>query len=160
MFNKKLFAFILAVILVFSIGGAALAVQVSDDCCGDDGHDECHCHKHPPVETYNISYHPNGGLGTVPVDNHQYYYGDKATLLPGTGLHKGDLVWIGWELRDGTDVTSPLTMPKSDVTLFAVYGPVNIPKTGDSAGYAGWLLILGALSLAAIVAVRKRACAK
>jgi uncharacterized repeat protein (TIGR02543 family) len=116
----------------------------------------------PPVETYTISYHPNGGTGMVPMDTHRYYYGEKATLLPGTGLHKGDLVWTGWEIRDGTGVTSPLTMPKNDVTLFAVYGPAipSIPKTGDSAGSAGWLMILGALVLMAYVTARKRVSAK
>jgi LPXTG-motif cell wall-anchored protein len=165
MFNKKLFALILAVILVFSIGGAAMAVQEvtnGNDCYDHDcKHDhECHHHRTPPVETYTVSYHPNGGMGTVPIDPNRYYKGDKVTLLSGAGLRQGDLVWVGWELRDGTDVTSPYKMPDHDVTLFAVYGPLQPPKTGDSAGYAGWLMILGALALAAIVMVKKRASAK
>jgi hypothetical protein len=162
MFNKKLFALILAVILVFSIGGAAMAVQevTHEDHCHDECHEDHKCHRDPPVETYTVSYHPNGGTGTVPIDTNRYYKGDKVTLLSGAGLRQGDLVWVGWELRDGTDVTSPITMPKHDVTLFAVYGPLQPPKTGDRAGSAGWLMILGALSLAAFVTVKKRVSVK
>jgi uncharacterized repeat protein (TIGR02543 family) len=116
----------------------------------------------PPIETYTVSYHPNGGTGTVPMDMHRHYRGDRVGLLSGAGLHKGNSVWIGWQLADGTFVSNPLVMPNHDVTLFAVYGPAVplIPKTGGSASPAGWFMLMGALVLAGFVTFRKRSAAK
>jgi hypothetical protein len=113
-------------------------------------------------EAHTVSYHPNGGLGTVPMDMNRYYRGDKVTLLSGAGLTKGGQVWKGWELRDGTDVTSPMTMPGGDVTLFAVYGPLEleVPKTGDNASAFGFVLLFAGLAAAAFVLIKKRAAAK
>jgi LPXTG-motif cell wall-anchored protein len=115
--------------------------------------------KEPEPANFTVSYHPNGGTGTVPVDMNRYNYGQNVTLMPGTGLTKSGEVFTGWALRDGTSVTSPYQMPSHDVTLFAVYGPLtpNVPKTGDNASILGVAVLLAGLAAGAFVVIKKRA---
>jgi LPXTG-motif cell wall-anchored protein len=117
-----------------------------------------------PIETYTVSYHPNGGTGTAPMDTNRYYPGDKVTLASGTGLTKPGAVFMGWALGNGTAVTSPYTMGYSNVTLFAVWGTAQdlpeVPKTGDGASAFGLVMLFAGLAAAAFVLLKKRAAAK
>jgi uncharacterized repeat protein (TIGR02543 family) len=101
--------------------------------------------------TYAVSYHPNGGTGTVPMDMNRYYYGDKVTPLSGAGLTKSGYVFAGWALADGTPATNPFTMGGKDVTLFAVWAKITElplpPKTGDPATVFGVAMFAAAAVL-------------
>ncbi|OQB24261.1 MAG: Collagen adhesin precursor [Firmicutes bacterium ADurb.Bin182] len=113
----------------------------------------------PPRRTYAVFYHPNGGSGTIPSDMNRYYSGDKVWLKSGDGLYMPKHIFAGWSLKDGTRVYDPYIMGKSDVTFYAVWVPVKIPKTGDTAVPYGILMIAGGISLAAlnlIFELRKR----
>jgi uncharacterized repeat protein (TIGR02543 family) len=113
-------------------------------------------HKDTPTPTYTVSYHPNGGLGTVPVDMNRYYPGDKAWLKSGAGLYRPNYVFAGWSLIDGTRVNDPYIMGRSDVTFFAIWVPVKVPKTGDQAAPYGLMMMAGAVILAALNLLGKR----
>ena len=80
--------------------------------------------KEPPVEwhKHTISYHPNFGMGDVPLDMNRYYKGSKVELLqPGEDLRRAGFTFGGWELVDGTPATEPFRMGDVDVTLFATW---------------------------------------
>jgi uncharacterized repeat protein (TIGR02543 family) len=104
------------------------------------------------TSTYTVSYHPNGGTGTVPVDMNRYYKGDKISLLSGAGLTKSGYVFAGWALADGTPATNPFTMGRQSVTLYAVWtNKEDIPlppKTGDPAMVFGAALFAPAAVIA------------
>jgi uncharacterized repeat protein (TIGR02543 family)/LPXTG-motif cell wall-anchored protein len=86
----------------------------------------------------------------------RYYPGDKAWLKSGAGLYRPNYVFAGWSLIDGTRVNDPYIMGRSDVTFFAIWVPVKVPKTGDQATSYGLMMLLGAVSLAALNLLRKR----
>ena len=112
----------------------------------------------PEVPRYTVSYHPNGGMGTVPVDMNRYYKGDNVMLLSGANLTRADNVLIGWMLGDGTIVKDPFTMPNHDVALFALWTHYpEIPQTGDGAEPLGYLMLIAGIALAAGVLLKKRA---
>lgn len=113
-------------------------------------------HKDPPTQTYTVSYHPNGGMGTVPVDMNRYYPGDKAWLKSGAGLYRPNCVFDGWSLIDGTRVSNPYIMGRSDVTFFAIWVPVKVPMTGDQPTPYGLIMMSGAVLLAALYLFGKR----
>jgi LPXTG-motif cell wall-anchored protein len=109
-------------------------------------------------QPHTVSYHLNGGTGTVPVDMHRYYKGDKVTLASGTGLYRPGAFFMGWATADGTLVKSPYTMGTKDVTFFAVWSAVDypeIPKTGDEASFLGFAMIALALAAMGYVILRK-----
>ncbi|OQB24441.1 MAG: hypothetical protein BWY11_01061 [Firmicutes bacterium ADurb.Bin182] len=112
----------------------------------------------PTVNRYTVSYHTNGGTGAVPVDMNRYYTGDSITLASGAGLSKPGFIFLGWELRDGTRVESPLIMGNSDIILFAAWGPATLPppKTGSGESAAGWAAIFTGFALTVFVIVKKR----
>lgn len=109
-------------------------------------------------KNYAVSYHPNGGSGTIPIDMNRYYKGDKVTLSSGKGLVKPGFIFSGWALADGTVISSPFIMGSNDVTLFAVWTPnpvTEVPKTGDDAlPFSPALLILG-IAFAAAYGLKK-----
>jgi hypothetical protein len=118
----------------------------------------------PADPTYTVSYHPNGGTGTVPMDMTRYYRGDRVTLASGAGLSKPGAVFLGWALADGKAVTSPYTVVSSNVTFFAVWGTASdlpeVPKTGDSASAFGFAMLFAGLAATAFALLKKRAAAK
>jgi LPXTG-motif cell wall-anchored protein len=113
---------------------------------------------------FTVSYHPNGGTGTVPMDMTRYYRGDKVTLASGAGLSKPGAVFLGWALADDTAVTSPYTISSTDVTFFAVWGTASdlpeVPKTGDNASMIGFVMLFAGLAAAAFAFFKKRAVAR
>lgn len=48
------------------------------------------------ILTHCVSYHPNGGTGTVPMDMNRYYTGDQVMLKSGSGLTMPGKVFAGW----------------------------------------------------------------
>lgn len=117
----------------------------------------------PANDSYTVSYHPNGGTGTVPIDMNRYYRGDPVHLASGAGLSKAGCVFMGWAFTDGTAAGDPFAMPDRDITLFAVWkaGTVPVvPKTGGGYTSLGPALILAGLAAAAFALVKKRALTK
>ena len=143
----------------------SITVEVTDD---EELMDYLAVFEGSPVKretrTYTVFYHPNGGMGSVPVDMNLYYRGDKVILASGAGLTKPGSVFLGWALADGTPVTDQYTMGSKDVTFFAVWGsPKNlpdVPKTGDEASIIGFTLLFAGLAVAAVILIRKRALVK
>jgi uncharacterized repeat protein (TIGR02543 family) len=109
---------------------------------------------------FTVSYHPNGGMGSVPMDMNLYYAGDNVTLMPGTGISRPGYAFMGWSLTDSAAPINELTMGNHDVTLFAVWGEgglPEVPKTGDDASAFGWVMLTAGLTAAAVIfAVRLR----
>lgn len=109
-------------------------------------------------KTYIVSYHPNGGTGTVPMDMNRYYPGEQVMLKSGSGLMMPGKVFAGWSLTGNEPMQMiPYTMGHSDVTFFAVWAPLTVPKTGDAPNALGVLLLLSGAALAAAAVLRKRA---
>jgi hypothetical protein len=106
----------------------------------------------PPAaaEAHNVSYHPNGGTGTAPMDINRYYAGEKVTLQKGTGLSNPGMILMGWMTAEGEPVGDPFIMPDRDVTLFAFWQEAalpNIPKTGGNQSRIGLILLIAGLTL-------------
>jgi LPXTG-motif cell wall-anchored protein len=109
-------------------------------------------------ETYTVSYHPNGGTGTVPIDMNRYYPGEQAMLKSGAGLTMPGKVFAGWSLTGSEPIQMiPYTMGRSDVTFFAVWAPLTVPKTGDAPNSLGVLLMVSGAALLAAAVLRRRA---
>lgn len=117
----------------------------------------------PPEQTYTVTYHPNGGTGTLPVDTNRYTKGQAVKVLPGGGLTKWGSVFAGWALSDGTRVTDPFIMPDRDVTFFAIWEPepyvtpspspeipLGAPLTGGNSGSGPMAVLCIALALGII----------
>jgi hypothetical protein len=115
-------------------------------------------HQIPQDNTYTVSYHPNGGTGAVPIDMNRYYPGEQAMLKSGAGLTMPGKVFAGWSLTGNEPIQMiPYTMGRSDVTFFAVWQPLTVPKTGDAPNALGVLLLVSGAALAALAVLRKRA---
>ncbi len=77
------------------------------------------------LPTYNVTYDANGGDNTTVVDgNSPYLEGTTAYILSQSGLARSNYDFTGWNTApDGSgikyDSFSPLTIPKSDITLYA-----------------------------------------
>ncbi len=92
---------------------------------------------------YTVTYDANGGTGTTPKDTIEYVGGETVIVAS-----KGDLVKAGCTFKEwntasngsGTgykgDGTDTFTMPKSNVTLYAIWvdsdGNIVIPTTGEN----------------------------
>jgi hypothetical protein len=114
----------------------------------------------PEDVTFTVSYHPNGALGTVPMDMNRYCRGDKVALMPADGLSIPGAYFAGWSLTpDGPAIQSPYTMGSGDVTLFAVWREGNlpeVPKTADPASVMGFAMLAIAPAAAAAFVIGKR----
>jgi LPXTG-motif cell wall-anchored protein len=114
----------------------------------------------PDDGPFTVSYHPNGALGTAPMDMNRYYRGDRVNLMTVEGLSVPGAYFAGWSLTpDGPVIQSPYTMGSGDATLFAVWrdGELpEVPKTGDPASIAGFTMLALALAAAAAFVIRKR----
>jgi uncharacterized repeat protein (TIGR02543 family) len=113
------------------------------------------------IESYTVSYHPNGGLGAVPVDMSRYYPNDPVTLPNGTGLTKEGSTFVGWSLASGGTVMSDsYRMGNGDVTLFAVWEQGSeipeIPKTGDETSVFGFSMLIAGLAFAAVTVYARK----
>jgi hypothetical protein len=112
----------------------------------------------PQDSTYTVSYHPNGGMGAVPIDMNRYYPGEQAMLKSGAGLTMPGKVFAGWSLTGSEPIQMiPYTMGRSDVTFFAVWQPLTVPKTGGKQSSLGVLLLVSGAALAVLAILRKRA---
>jgi hypothetical protein len=114
----------------------------------------------PLADVFTVSYHPNGALGTAPMDMNRYYRGDKVTLMTAESLSMPGAYLAGWSLTpDGPVIQSPYTMGSGDVTLFAVWreGELpKVPKTADPASVIGFAMLAIALAVAAAFVIGKR----
>ena len=78
---------------------------------------------------YSVTYNPNGGGGTVPVDSTLYYSGDvvrvatgSAISVTGSALTLANHSFGGWSTAvNGGAVGSTYTMGDSDITFYAVW---------------------------------------
>lgn len=83
---------------------------------------------------YTVTYNPNGGEGTPPMDERQYRPGDSITVLGGGGLTKDGAVFAGWSTEPYEQVLTNLSgvktlysegssflMGGNNVTLYAVW---------------------------------------
>jgi hypothetical protein len=112
----------------------------------------------PAAEAHAVSYHPNGGTGTAPVDMRRHYAGEKVTLQNGSGLSNPGMILMGWVTAEGEQVSDPFIMPDRDVTLFAFWQKADlpaIPKTGGSLSRIGPILFAAGLALTIAVACIK-----
>ena len=85
------------------------------------------------AETYTVTYHSNGGIGEVPVDNHAYLAGEPITPASGDGLTKGGYEFAGWstdEKATKPDETFAIPAEGGNVTLYAVWTPKAEPQEG------------------------------
>lgn len=90
------------------------------------------------VQTYGVSYNPNGADGTAPVDANTYAEKDVFTVLPADLLTKaadetGYYVFGGWNTKaDGSGTTyapgSSAVMGAENITLYAVWNHVDFDK--------------------------------
>jgi uncharacterized repeat protein (TIGR02543 family) len=84
--------------------------------------------------TYTVTYHGNGSTGgSIPVDSNGYVQGATVTVLGNTGgLTKADSNFADWNTASnglGTSYAAGATfaMGASNVTLYAVWAPNNVP---------------------------------
>ncbi|MDR2534989.1 MAG: InlB B-repeat-containing protein [Treponema sp.] len=70
-----------------------------------------------PTMVYTISYDPNGGSGTVPIDTTPYKQGDAATVLEPKRLIKETFVFAGWNTKP--DGSGSSYLPGSLITVDA-----------------------------------------
>ena len=78
------------------------------------------------VSTYTVTYHANGGSGTVPTDTNTYTSGASVTAAaePVGLTHPAGKRFVGWNTRadgSGTDVaagTGTIAMPSGGLTLY------------------------------------------
>lgn len=74
------------------------------------------------VPFYNVTYDPNGGEGTVPVDPNDYREGDEVTVLAPDDLTKEGYHFGGWGFApDSDEPVESFLMPAKDVTLYAIW---------------------------------------
>lgn len=70
-----------------------------------------------------VTYDLNGGTGTVPSDNHQYYQGESVALLSGSGLTRTHYTYGGWSLSSSQGAESisgsAITIGNTNVTVYA-----------------------------------------
>ncbi len=90
---------------------------------------------------YGVIYNPNSSTsGTVPLDNNTYSGGATVTVLTNSGsLAKTGYTFSGWNTAtdgSGTNyaVSSSLTMPAANVTLYAKWIPVGFTVTYNDNG--------------------------
>lgn len=121
---------------------------------------------------YTLRYEANGAtLGTVPIDYTHYAGGEQVTVAAKGNLAKEDCTFVEWNTkRDGIGVgyqagSDILTMPKSDVVLYAVWVDPNghiiyaSPDTGESdtgLRIACRMTIFSVLAMAAAVIVKRQ----
>ena len=111
---------------------------------------------------YTVTYDPNGGTGTTPIDSNKYQGGETITVKD-----KGDLVMTNatfkeWNTKkDGSgtgykgDGTDTFTMPESDVTLYAIWTDSDgkiIPSPGTGESDMPMMLALNLALLAVLAA--------
>ena len=86
-------------------------------------------HLYPVImdgKTYTLTYHPNGGMGTVPTDSNKYAKGTYAQVVSGSGLTRQGMIFLGWSTDQ--NAVSPAYYPGGSVkindntTLYAVWG--------------------------------------
>ena len=73
---------------------------------------------------YTVTYHANGGTGTLPTDSNLYIYGDDVTVKANIDLVNGGLHFAGWSKNadgsgDNYTANSVFQMGNENVTLFA-----------------------------------------
>ncbi len=74
------------------------------------------------LPTYNISYDPDGGIGTTPTDLNHYIEDSSVTLNDASTISKAGYVFAGWSLvSSGVEVSNPYTVGTSDVTFYALW---------------------------------------
>ena len=83
--------------------------------------------------SYTVSYHANGGSGTVPASA-KYTAGTQVTVESAL-LTKTGYQFAGWSADSGSSLVdnpagSVFTMPEHDVDLYAVFMPTEFPYNG------------------------------
>ncbi len=69
-----------------------------------------------------VTYDLNGGTGTVPSDNHQYYAGDNVSVASGSSITKANHTFGGWSTTpNGGAVGSTYTLGTTNVTFYAIW---------------------------------------
>ena len=77
------------------------------------------------AHSYTVSYNPNGGIGSVPVDSNHYYQGGDVTVQGNTGnLSQTGHTFAGWNTSaDGSGSSyvagAIFIMGSANVTLYA-----------------------------------------
>ena len=123
---------------------------------------------------FSVTYDPNGGTGTTPKDTNHYVGGETVAVASRGDLTKAGCTFKEWNTaKDGSgagfigDGTNTFTMPKSNVTLYAIWvdgdGNIVVPRTGEEnlpLQIAFGAAIVSLLTVAFTVAKRRREGAK
>ena len=84
------------------------------------------------VQRYKVTYHPNGGEGTVPTDDNLYAPSDRIGIYKPTDLTKAKAVFYGWS----TEALETLTADNYATLKSVIAGRTGISQ--DTTLYAVW----------------------